>query len=203
MPHSKSLQDFWIGLTQQCLEKSETWQLLNFTTDRDAQKVAPQKQVHNKVYKAQNSTLLQGNKELIPDAIFGLQAKEKIATSSINSIHHTTQNKKAENYPMYYCLEVEHGVDSGKAIAKINLYAQLLASAAPLGVSKMATSPRILFLFQHKSCMQAVIKKVRKTQQLLHLKAYFLFSYGQRNQANCWENWINLDETPCALTTVL
>lgn len=91
---------------------------------------------------------------LIADAIFMLQTHQQ---------------------PELYCLELENGRDSNKAIQKLKSYVQALVKGSPSLKYDFPRGNRVLFIFEQTSTLQATIKRMQQDPIFRGFERFFLF----------------------------
>ena len=91
-----------------------------------------------------------------------------------------------------YVVELENGVDTKKAVEKCINHAKAMLLKSANEKYNYKQGHRSLWIFEHKSIMEATMERLRKSPFFINLTEFFLFKPYKEIQDDFFENWYNV-----------
>lgn len=134
------------------------------------------KETNKRFRQAKNHIKLEDDKFLIPDAVTKFQY----------------DNKK-----YLYLIEIHNGKDTNKILTQVINHIHAIKLGTPREKYNHQTSNRVAIIFEYKSCMDALIKKMHEEPKLKKYLNLFIFNTIENMKSDFNENWLMFDNTCC------
>ncbi len=92
-----------------------------------------------------------------------------------------------------YLIEIHNGNDSNKAFVQCLQHIKAIDLGSPKDKYNHPRNNRVIFIFEQKGCMNAVIKKINSTENLKKYLNLFLFKTIEDMKNNFGNNWIKFN----------
>ena len=125
---------------------------------------------------AKNHIKLEDGKFLIPDAVTKFQYNDK---------------------KYLYLIEIHNGKDTNKILTQVINHIHAIKLGTPKEKYNHTSSNRVAIIFEYKSCMDALIKKMNDEPKLKKYLNLFIFNTVEKVKSDFNENWLLFDSTEC------
>jgi hypothetical protein len=131
----------------------------------------------NKRYRqAKNHIKLNNDKFIIPDAVAKFKYEDKV---------------------YLYLIEIHNGKDTNKIFVQVLNHINAINLGTPKEKYNHPKNNRVAIVFEHKSCMEALIKKISSEPKLNNYLKLFIFNSFENIKKDFNNNWLLFNSKSC------